>query len=294
MAQSPAHRFGQIIGDLLEAAVEPPLRNLANAYGLYLDKRGPRPARDGRKVSWVDEYGNSHDLDFVLERGGNAGKIGEPVAFIESAWRRYTKHSRNKAQEIQGAIVPLVARHHRLAPMMGVILAGVFTEGALAQLRSTGFKVLYIPYAEIVKAFKAAGIDAAFDEETPDTDFVVKVRAWDALPPRERLMVTTKLVDANADRFREFINAVEVTVTRRILAIHVLPLHGTAIVLSSVDEAVRFIKGYVPRGALPPIIKYEIIVRFSNGDEIRASFADSVSAVAFLNTQKRPELSPNM
>ena len=86
---------------------------------------------------------NSHDLDFVLERGGTPDKIGMPVAFIETAWRRYTKHSRNKAQEIQGALEPLAETYRHLAPFKGAVLAGVFTEGALTQLRSLGFTVLY-------------------------------------------------------------------------------------------------------------------------------------------------------
>src|SRR6266496_2406164 len=136
MAQSPAHRFGQIVGDVLEAAIRPLLKQFAKEHGLYLDMKGDRPCRRGRKCSWLDLNGNVHDLDFVLERGGSAKKVGMPVAFIETAWRRYTKHSRNKAQEIQGAILPLAETHRSSAPSVGVILAGVFTEGALAQLQS--------------------------------------------------------------------------------------------------------------------------------------------------------------
>lgn len=138
MAESPAHRFGQIIGEVLEAAIEPLLVKFARAHRLYLDKKGARPARPGNKMTWTDRSGNKHDLDFVLERGGTAQRIGVPVAFIETAWRRYTKHSRNKAQELQGAIQPLAETHRASAPFIGVVLAGVFTEGALAQLRSLG------------------------------------------------------------------------------------------------------------------------------------------------------------
>jgi hypothetical protein len=176
MAKSPAHKFGQIIGDVIEAAVEPLLEKFANQHNLYVDKRGPRPARSGNEVSWTDLYGNTHDLDFVLERGGSPDKNGTPVAFIEVAWRRYTKHSRNKAQEIQGAILPLLLTHQTAAPFIGVIVAGVFTEGALTQLRSLGFKVLYFPHDTVVEAFRAAGVNAAFDEETPDAEFARKVR----------------------------------------------------------------------------------------------------------------------
>ena len=162
MAESLSHKFGQIIGDLLELALEPHLQKFARKHKLYLDKKGARKARSGKKVCWTDANGNKHDLDFVLERGGTENKIGDPVAFIESAWRRYTKHSRNKAQEIQGAVLPLAIKYRRSSPFVGVVLAGVFTEGALTQLKSLGFGVLYFPYETVVKTFSKFGINAAF------------------------------------------------------------------------------------------------------------------------------------
>ncbi|MDR3343511.1 MAG: hypothetical protein LBT14_12145 [Treponema sp.] len=97
MAVSYAHRLGQIIGESLEYAIEPFLREFADTYHLYCDKKEYRPARSGTKLTWVDINQNKHDLDFVLERDGTREKTGMPVAFIECAWRRYTKHSRNKS-----------------------------------------------------------------------------------------------------------------------------------------------------------------------------------------------------
>ena len=102
MASSPAHRFGQIIGDLLEEIMLPLLQDFCDNRRLYLDKKGIRSARKGKKVTWLDKYENAHDLDFVIERGGSDSVVGRPVAFIEAAWRRYTKHSKNQVQEIQG------------------------------------------------------------------------------------------------------------------------------------------------------------------------------------------------
>lgn len=67
MAESLAHSFGQIIGSVLEDAILPDLEKFAGTHGLYLDKKGPRKARKGRKVSWTDQFGNTHDLDFVLQ-----------------------------------------------------------------------------------------------------------------------------------------------------------------------------------------------------------------------------------
>ncbi len=108
MAGSPAHRFGQIIGEILERATLPLLDGFARQHGLYLDKKGVRPGRKGTKCRWKDLNNNYHDLDYVLERGGTLDKIGMPAAFIEIAWRRYTKHSKNKAQEIQGELLSKV------------------------------------------------------------------------------------------------------------------------------------------------------------------------------------------
>ncbi len=120
MADSPSHKFGQIIGNLLEELIKPEFLKFCKDRNLYLDTQVERsPARTGKKVSWKDKYGNSHDLDFVIEKGGSKDKIGKPVAFIEAAWRRYTKHSRNKAQEIQGAVLPIADKHVWDAPFLG-------------------------------------------------------------------------------------------------------------------------------------------------------------------------------
>src|SRR5438874_12406225 len=79
MAESPAHRFGQIIGDTLERAIRPLFEAIARDLGLYLDGKGERKARGTRrKVAWVDGKGNTHDLDYVFEAGGDADTVGTP------------------------------------------------------------------------------------------------------------------------------------------------------------------------------------------------------------------------
>ncbi|PRX38500.1 hypothetical protein CLV97_1562 [Planifilum fimeticola] len=294
MAQSPTHKFGQIIGELLEAAIEPLLADFAKRHGLYLDKKGPRPARGTqKKVSWTDLYGNTHDLDFVLERGGTKDKFGTPVAFIESAWRRYTKHSRNKAQEIQGAILPLVQTHHLAAPFTGVILAGDFTDGSLTQLQSLGFKILYFPYDMVVEAFKAVGIDASFDENTSDEEVLKKVRAWEALPKSAHKEVCKVLFEKNKDEVQQFMYNLERFATRYIELVHILPLHGEAVECESVEQAVQFIQKYDKSGSSAPIVKYEIRIRYNNGDKIEAQFESKESAIQFLRSYQQPTLRPS-
>lgn len=140
MAQSPAHTWGQIIGKIVEGAVIPILKDVSCNFDLYLDSIGPRRARPGKKVTWLDQYGNRHDLDYVLERDGSETRRGTPVGFVEVAWRRYTKHSKNKAQEIQGAILPLAETYHHEAPFLGAIIAGEFTKMHSHSVIRLGFR----------------------------------------------------------------------------------------------------------------------------------------------------------
>lgn len=282
MAVSPSHRWGQIIGEVLESAVVPLLEQFAETHHLYLDKQGDRPCRTGQKCTWVDAYGNAHDLDFVIERNGTPEKIGSPVAFIETAWRRYTKHSRNKAQEIQGAILPLADTYRQAAPFKGAILAGEFTDGALTQLRSLGFTILFFHYELIVDVFGQFGIDASSTEDTPDKEFKKKVRQYERLSVRQKQQLPTALIRANATQVKQFTDALAVSVSRRIQSIVVLPLHGQIEELTTLGQAIAFLTGYDDHDGRKPIQRYEIQIRYSNGDAIEGKFADKQEAIKFL------------
>lgn len=243
MAESPAHRFGQIIGVLLEEVIEPILRKFCEERGLYLDVKGERTSvRTGKKLTWLDKYENLHDLDFVIEKDGSSEKHGRPLAFIEAAWRRYTKHSRNKAQEIQGAILPIRDRYELDQPFLGAILAGVFTRGALDQLRSVGFEVLYFPYESFVDAFKLISVDVHFDEKTPDRDFSRCIARIEAQPAKAMDKVKNALLAANDSAVREFFRALQKRLDRMIRVVSIVPMHGTEADFSSADEALKFIE----------------------------------------------------
>ena len=287
MAKSPAHKWGQIIGDFLEEVFAAELSKFARKHKLYIDIQGDRPARSGKKVSWIDSFENAHDLDFVLERNGTKNKIGDPVAFIESAWRRYTKHSRNKAQEIQGAILPLVATHKNFAPFMGVMLAGEFTGGALNQLKSLGFHVLYFPYDLILQAFKKYGIDASTEENTTEKDFEDKINKWEHFDNKKNL--ARYLLKLNKQEVDTFFENLEKAVSRFIETISVLPLHGSSNTLPTVEEAIVFIESYQNENGSLPVLKYEIVVRYNNKDKVEGIFNSKESAIEFLESYAAPK-----
>ena len=284
MAQSFSHRWGQIIGDLIESTILELLQAVADEFKLYLDYQKARKTRRGRKVAWKDRYGNTHDLDYVLERGGTETVVGVPAAFVEIAWRRYTKHSRNKAQEIEGAIVPLADTYSHLHPFLGIVLAGVFTKGSINQLRSRGFSLVYFPYESVLKAFSAVGIDAAFGEETPESEFRRKVAQRRRLPTTQLARVKSKLLQAEKAQIDRFFQELRRSLSRQVVGITVSVLHGEPREVPSVQDAITYIERYRVDGANQPILKYELHVRYNNGDTISAVFDGKKEAVSFLKT----------
>lgn len=284
MASSPPHRFGQIVGELLEEIMTPQFQSFCDERGLYLDKKGVRgKARAGKKASWIDKYGNIHDLDFVIEKDGSADIHGRPLAFIEAAWRRYTKHSRNKAQEIQGAILPIAEKYNWDKPFLGVILAGVFTRGSITQMKTSGFEVALFPYESIVAAFASMGIDAAFDEDTPDSIFQHTVDKIGTLTLQCREELKQYLVKSNQALLDIFFNELQATLDRHIDQIILIPLHGRQNEFATIEEAINFVNNYMEDGLHGgEFRKYEIIVRYSNSDKIEASFKNKEKAVNFL------------
>jgi hypothetical protein len=218
--------------------------------------------------------------------------VGTPVAFIEAAWRRYTKHSRNKAQEIQGAVLPIRDKHRFAAPFVGCILAGVYTQGALEQLRSIGFKVLYFTYDSVIEAFKSVGVDARFDEATPDADFGAKMRKWAAVTAKRRVKVWEKLLELNRRNVDEFMTHMERAVRRQITAVRIIPLHGAAKDCVTVDDAISFVDGYDETAPTGPLVRYEVLIRYDTGDTIEGQFQDKATTVEFLQAYQTGNWTP--
>ena len=273
---------------MLEASVEPILQEFAKEHQLYLDKKGPRYTRGNKvKVTWTDSFDNKHDLDFVLEREGSPTKTGKPVAFIELAWRSYTKHSRNKSQEIQGAIEPLAATYEHLHPFKGVILAGVFTEGALNQLRSRGFKILFFTQDTAIKAFKTVDIDAYFGEATSEAEIAQKIFAWGQLTNEQKAAVGKAWINANINEIGLFLEELKQSITRTIQSIRVLPLYGKTFSLNTLEHAIEFVKNYTEVDQEPLFVRYEIQIAFTDGSLIEGKFLNREKAVEFLRIHQQ-------
>jgi hypothetical protein len=293
MAESLAHRWGQIIGDCFEEFVRNILTEVARQHDLYLDFKRPRKARGGQgKVTWQDGYGNKHDLDYVLERGGTEEDRGLPVAFIESAWRRYTKHSKNKVQEIEAAVMPVALTFSRHQPFLGAVLAGEFTRNALHQLESKGFTVLHVPCESILTAFRELGIDAASEDGvggTTEEQFREKIAKWESLPqPQATERLLAKLHALHAREIADFKQRLEAAITRRVNSIRLTVLRGHSVEVADIESAIAYLieeeKSYRLREDGDPREAFEVQVRFNTGAKIEATFPKRGEAIAFLRS----------
>ncbi|HWQ88591.1 MAG TPA: hypothetical protein VN374_01290, partial [Desulfitobacteriaceae bacterium] len=284
MAKSPSHKFGQIIGNLLEDIIYPFLNEFAKRNGCYVDKAGNRGgARSGKKVTWTDRYGNSHDLDFVLEKDGTGDKQGRPLAFIEAAWRRYTKHSKNKAQEIQGAILPIAENYAWDAPFLGAVIAGEFTSASIKQMESVGFTVLYFSYQSILSSFNEVGIDVSFDESTPDERFDECVKSLEDLSEEKWDRIKASLVSINEEEIKTFMGKLSVALERKIEKILVVPLFGKSYEFLSIADAKHFLCSDFDASVEKGFKKIEVVVVYSNGDKVDGVFHTVEKADEFLN-----------
>lgn len=163
---SAGHKLGQLVGDWFEEHfVLPLLRKVAEQLKLYLDYRfRQRPARASEKVIWQDDDNNQVDYDFVMELDGSDGKRGIPVAFFECFWRRGARHSKDKARDDSGKLMPMRLVHPS-ACFLGIVAGGDFTAPARTLVQSRLIDLFYVPKAKIVAAFEQHGLEIDYPDK---------------------------------------------------------------------------------------------------------------------------------
>lgn len=286
MAASPSHKLGELIGDFFELAVISYLMPIVHREGFYLDYRHPRPARNGqREVIGIDHEGNSHKLDIVVEKGGTEDAMGTPCAFIEMAWRRYKKHSKNKVQEIAGAILPLAETYAQEVPFYAAVLAGEFTDNSLKQLKSQGFHVLHFTYRQFCDLFATEGISLRWEEDTSADELSRMIEMFPGSSDPRYKRLQGEFLRMFHKELNEFSGALLSSLRNTVSEVLVVPVHGASYRMESVDDAIDFVMNY-REDTHQPILRYEIIVRYRNGDEYIMKCSDRMKAIQFLNQYK--------
>jgi hypothetical protein len=283
-AVSAGHKLGQMIGNFFEEFFSDTFEEFAIERNLFCDRKGPRPVvrGDKLKVTWLDSDGNPHDLDYVLEVDGSDTQQGKPIAFIELAWRRYTKHSRNKSGEIEGSLLHL-RDTYKSCRFIGALLAGEYSEGGLRQLRSHQIAVLHVPFGKIAEAFRARGVDLAYPENASDRLKRRVIAKWESLRPEDLRVIKRALRASIKDDLTDFMKALEVAISRAVESVRILSLYGKEILCQTIAEGIELLSRYeVSTSGRLKHYKFEVYVRFKNGSKVEGTSVEKNEAVEFL------------
>jgi hypothetical protein len=266
---SAGHRLGQLIGDWWEEAVALPLlENVAGHLKLYLDCRFKRRTCRGDKILWRDADGNDVDYDFVLELNGSPEKVGVPVGFIETFWRRGKRHSKDKARDDSGKLLPM-RNTYPTARFLGILALGDFTAPAREYVSNRLISLFYVPKDKAIEAFKKNGIDIDYVDHLPEPEKLKLVQKFEATFTKETktVVATTlkQLVGSAAFKaYQDNISAALSALPQQICigqSSHTKPL-----IFLSVQEAAKFLKN--PEfGNEIDSVTYEYQVEYSDGTD---------------------------
>lgn len=177
---SAGHQLGQLVGDWFEDYFTSPLlMKVAKSLRLYLDHRRQARSCRGDKVLWRDEDDNAVAYDFVMELDGTDDGFGVPVAFFETFWRRGSRHSKDKARDDSGKLMPM-KETYPTAQFAGIVAGGDFTKPAVQLVKSRGIDLLLVPKAKVVAAFGAYGLQIDYPDKVAETQKVQLVTAFQA------------------------------------------------------------------------------------------------------------------
>lgn len=143
------------------------VEQVAGDLDLYADHKLQERSCRGRKVTWADANGDEADFDFVLELQGSASVRGIPVAFIESCWRRGTRHSSDKQRDDPGKLLPM-RETYPTARFLGMIAAGDFSAPARDRIMRHDIDLFYIPKEKVLAAFAQQGLQIDYPDKAEE------------------------------------------------------------------------------------------------------------------------------
>ncbi|MDQ6962793.1 MAG: hypothetical protein Q9M28_09780 [Mariprofundaceae bacterium] len=267
---SSGHKLGQIVGDWFEEEVAVDLLSqVASKLGLYLDHRFRSRICRGSKVLWEDLDGNNVDYDFVLELGGTDNKKGIPLAYFETFWRRGARHSKDKARDDSGKLMPMKITYPTTR-VLGIISAGDFTKPAQELVQSRGIDLFYIPKSHICKAWENVGIQVDYeDSATEEEKRRVADNAVSKLDKETKTEIFSHLVSIVGKAvFDSYIQRIIAGVAAIPLEFRITKfLVGSPVIFSNHEDAKSYLKSSLEVGEIEvklSLFRYQAI--FSDGN----------------------------
>ena len=132
------------------------------------------------------------------------------------------------------------------------------------------------------QAFKKVGIDASWEENTPEIDLQYKVQQFEQLTKAQSYEIQEELIYNNKSALETFKQNLCLSLERRIESIRILSVYGNQIVFNSAQEACNYIANFYEDVNSAKFYKFEIYIKYSNRDKIEMQFQNKENAIQFL------------
>ena len=133
----------------------------------------------------------------------------------------------------------------------------------------------------------AVKFDIAFDEETPDKKFANASAKLAALSAPDLDKIRNALIAASKTEIEKFMSSLKKTLERIVSQVILIPMFGTEVVSTTVSDALTNLAKIDLTRTTGRLQKIEVVVDYSNGDVIRASFGTVENATDFLTGLQR-------
>ena len=149
---------------------------------------------------------------------------------------------------------------------------------------SEGFDVIYIPIEIIQRAFSVVDVDAHWEENTPEHILQEKVDAFEQLDQHEVEKIKDELLNFTSEQLEEFRSRLCRSLERKVETIRIISTFGDENTFSNIPEACNFIAKFNVSLRQLKFYKFEIYIRYSNGDKLEAQYTDRSYAIGFLQS----------
>ncbi len=212
----------------------------------------------------------------MLELHGTENEIGIPVAFVECFWRRGSRHSKDKARDDSGKLMPM-RETYPTARFLGIVAAGDFTKPARDLIRSREIDLFYVPKDNIIiiKAFFYNGLIMDYPDNSTETEKWRIVTTFEKTFTSEKkeqvqhsliTQVGIPTINSYVDRVRAALSALPQEIR------FILRQDSTPLIFESLAEASKFLNQPNFRMGKPQK-SYLYQITFSDGSEFEKTVA---------------------
>ena len=150
-------------------------------------------------------------------------------------------------------------------------------------MESNGIQVLYIPYELIVDCFKIKDIDLDYAEDAPDSDKTNLILKFNSLSCHDITDIESCIKSNSGDVYANFMDKLKDALFRKPDSIIIVPLFGKGKEFNIISDAIDYVDTFSEEQNVDnPFCKFEVYIRFGNGDKIDCSLENKERLILFL------------